>query len=164
MSPAGANRRTDVQRMLDGIDRAVALAKSGPDSKDDEIVQSLRHVRDVLMMKACSGRHAVFEGPVAVTAADEAEARPSPRRVHLKVIEVTLKESAVVGAQIDVVRLAAQRRPMTGAERAQPMASRRAPPRSLRQRSDAPLPSALEPCNALHEQLLNANSNVSRTR
>jgi hypothetical protein len=153
MSPSGANRRAEVQRMVERIDRAVALADATPEGKDDELVHSLRHVRDVLTLKS-SARHP-SERPPEVTEADEAAARSSPRGVQLRIIEVTLKESAVGAAMIDVVRFAAQRASLNEPQRRQLAAS----VALLRDRYESGTTmlrlAALEQCSALHEQLLN---------
>lgn len=155
MAPPSANRRADVQRMLERIDRAVALADAASEARQDEVLQSLRHVRDVLSMKASSGRFTAFELPPAVTRADEAEARASPRGVQLRIIEVTLKESAVATARIDVVRFGAQRGALKEEQRRQLTAS----VALLRERYESGTTllrlATLEPCSALHEQLLN---------
>lgn len=155
MSPPVANRRMDVQRMVDRIERALAMASTSDETRDDEVVQSLRQVRDVLTMKASSGQHVVFELPPMVTPADEAAARASPRGVQLRIIEVTLKESAVVGAQIDVVRFAAQRGALATRDREKLAAS----VALLRDRYESGQQllqlAVLEPCSELHGQLLN---------
>lgn len=99
MAPPRASRRPEIQRMRDRIDRAIALAEVAPDARDDEVIQSLKQVRAVLDAQATAGRHTSFELRAAVDAADEAAARASPRGVQLRIVEVTLKESAVVAAQ-----------------------------------------------------------------
>jgi hypothetical protein len=153
MSPQGANRRTEVQRMVERIDRALALSDVAPEGRDDEVVQSLRHVRDVLTMKGST--RTPSERPPEVTPADEAEARSSARGVQLRIIEVTLKESAVGAAAIDVVRFAAQRAPLKDEQRTQLAAS----VTLLRDRYESGTTllrlATLEPCSALHEKLLN---------
>jgi hypothetical protein len=157
MAPAGENRRADVARMLERIDRAVALAEigaEGTEGKDDEVLQSLKQVRGVLDALATAGRHTSFEVRQAVNKADEAEARASARGVQLRILEVTLKESAVVTAQIDVVRFAAQREALSERKRGQLAAS----VALLRERFESGTNllrlATLEPCTELHAQLL----------
>ena len=155
MASPGAVRRADIQRMRERIDRAVALAELGSaDSKDDEVLQSLKQVRGVLDAMATAGRHTAFEVRAAVNAADEKAARASPRGTQLRIIEVTLKESAVIAAQIDVVRFAAQRAPLSDRKRKQLTAS----VALLRERYESGTNlvrlAALEPCSEIHAHLL----------
>jgi hypothetical protein len=154
MSPPIANRRAELQRMLDRIDRAVALAVADPGAKEDDVLQSLRQVRDVLTLKATTGLRGARERPSAATAADEAQARASPRGVQLRIIEVTLKESAVSAALIDVVRFGAQRAALGERQRARLAGS----VALLRDRYESGKNllrvAALEPCSELHAQLL----------
>jgi hypothetical protein len=151
MSPPVSNARTELQRMVDRIDRALALAATDP-GKEDELVQSLRQVRDVLTMKATTGLRG--GRPAGATKADEAQARASPRGVQLRIIEVTLKESAVSAALIDVLRFGAQNRRLDDAQRRRLDAS----VALLRDRYEGGTNllrlAALEPCSDLHAQLL----------
>lgn len=154
MASPGAIRRAEIQRMRERIDRALALAELGTEGKDDEVLQSLKQVRGVLDAMATAGRHTSFEVRSAVNAADEKDARASARGTQLRIIEVTLKESAVIAAQIDVVRFAAQRAPLSDRKRKQLTAS----VALLRERCESGTNlvrlAALEPCSELHAQLL----------
>jgi hypothetical protein len=154
MSPPVSNRRTETQRMLERIDRALALAATDPEAKPDDVLQSLRQVRDVLTLKATTGLRGWKDRSSVGTPADEAQARASPRGVQLRIIEVTLKESAVSAALIDVVRFGAQREPLAAAQRARLTAS----VALLRDRYESGTNllrlAGLEPCSDLHAQLL----------
>lgn len=154
MSPPIANRRTELLRMLERIDRAVALALTDPDAKDDAVVQSLGQVRDVLTLSATTGARGDGNLPRKGTAADEAQARASPRGTQLRIIEVTLKESAVSAALIDVVRFGAQPEPLAPDQRARLTSS----VALLRDRYEGGTNllrlAVLEPCTDLHAELL----------
>lgn len=153
MTPPVSNRRTELLRMVERIDRALALAATDA-SKEDEILLSLRQVRDVLTLSGTTGLRGQRQRPSGTTAADEAQARASPRGVQLRIIEVTLKESAVSAALIDVVRFGAQSRPLDDAQRKRLKAS----VALLRERYEGGTNllrlAALEPCSELHGQLL----------
>lgn len=154
MSPPVSNRRTEMQRMLERIDRAVALAVTEPAAKDEGLVQSLRHVRDVLTLSATTGARGEGDQPRKGTPADEAQARVSPRGTQLRIIEVTLKESAVSAALIDVLRFGAQRSALAEEQRKRLTAS----VALLRDRYEGGTNllrvAALEPCTELHALLL----------